>query len=239
MTTLRHLLYFSLRLLREMILYIAFILELMGILITYFTSFKVPVLGLWLFPIIAIYLAAFNIYRKGAADIRIVFLDPKEAEFICSGGHEDICQEFSTALYGHFVNFGPQSGVIENIDSRFGLNGLYDAFVIRRLRIGIHLSPLIAGKASVHQSKERLTDKYKGQIDFPLVLNPGTIQPFTMILKLYINTFNSNEIADFIKWLKEIDVHFRYMARQANGVRNQHSDLIIPAKRKLKKLIEQ
>src|SRR5207253_3357824 len=111
MLVIRHMLYFSLRLFKEAILYMVLALDLAGLLVAYFTTIHLPNWFFWIIPILAIYAASFGIYRKGVADIRIIFLDPQDERFTCYGGYGDLEQAFNVAIHGHLVNFGPQAGV--------------------------------------------------------------------------------------------------------------------------------
>ena len=83
MSLLRQLGYFSLRMLKETVLCILLALDLVGFLLTYFTSLSLPSWLFGLIPVVAIFLASFNIYRQGTADARIVFLDQDNVEYDC------------------------------------------------------------------------------------------------------------------------------------------------------------
>jgi hypothetical protein len=220
----KHLVDFSTKLFKEAILYWVLALDLIGLLTTYFTNFHVPSWIFWALPILAIFLGSFNIYRRGAADIRIIFRDLKAIKFEHTGGHEELTQMFTAIIQGHLVNYGLHAGVLEEISFDVGVNGIYDEFVIKHLNLGIEFSPLLKNtQLSVHSSYKK-----SDEIELPFVINAGFIQPFSLKVVFYINSYIQSEIEKTIAWLKQINFIVRYDVRQHDGVRNHKAGFALP-----------
>jgi hypothetical protein len=224
MLIIKHLIDFSSRLLKETIIYWLLALDLAALLATYFTALHLPSWVFWTIPILAVFWGSFSIYRRGAADIRMVFREHKDVNFELTGGHEDLTQMFTGIIHGHIVNFGAHAGVLEEFSYVAGVNGIYDEFVIGHLRLHIELSPLLKKAPLYPHINFEQTDK----IELPFVVNAGAIQPFSMKIVFAFSSYIQDQIDKTIEWLKEINIRINYSVRQSDGVRNYKSNFSIP-----------
>jgi hypothetical protein len=184
-----------------------------------------PTWLLVIIPIVAIFLAGFNIYRQGTADVRIVFIEEKNPQYDCSNSLGNREYNFTGAVCGHLFNFGPQSGVLEKISYKVGFNGIFDEYILSRMLLACQVSPLLVGK--VDPSEKKYLDK---KIALPLVLKPSDIQPFTLVLDLSISvSLNEESILEILQWLKFINLKVTYVARQSDGVVNKDIKIDISA----------
>lgn len=214
MTIFKQLAYFSSHILRQTILYIFLALDVAGIAITYYSRLQLPTWLLVIIPIVAIFLAGFNIYRQGTADIRIVLIEENDPQYDCRNSVGNRKYNFKGKVSGHLFNFGPQSGVLEKISYKVGFNGIFDEYIISRMLMDCHVSPLFAGE--IDFSKRNYQDK---EIELPLVLKAGDIQPFTLILDLPISVSpNEESVIEVLNWLKFINLQITYTARQSDGI---------------------
>ena len=208
---------FTLRILRQTILYILLALDLIGLVITYNSRIQLPTWLLTIIPIVAIFLAGFNIYRQGTADIRIDLIEEEDPQYYCNNLKGDRQYNFRGKINGHLFNFGSQSGVLETISYKVGFNDIFNEFVISRMFLACNVSPLLAGK--VDPSDNNYVDK---KIELPLVLKSSDILPFTLILDIRILvTPNEEFIWQVLDWLKFINLQITYTARQSDGIVTQ------------------
>jgi hypothetical protein len=192
--------------------------------ITYYSQLQIPNWLLIVIPIIAILLACFNLYRQGTADVRMIFIEKLSPEYICNNSKGSREYNYVGAISGHILNYGPQSGVLEEISYEVGCNDIFDKYLLSRILIVNNLSPLLKGKVELSEKDD--DDKI---IKLPLALKSGDIQPFTLFINFTILvTQNENDVMDILQWLKLININVAYLIRQSDGIFRKKIKLAIP-----------
>jgi hypothetical protein len=217
--------YFLSRILRQAIFYILFALDLLGVAITYYSQLQVPKWLLIVIPITAIFLACFNLYRQGTADVRMVFNEESSPKYICSNSKGSREYNYVGAINGHILNYGPQTGVLEEIEFEVGCNDIFDEYLLSRILIMNNLPHLLRGK--VELSEKEYDEEI---IKLPLVLKSGDIQPFTLFINFKILVAQNEDIViDILQWLKLININIVYLIRQSEGISRKEIKLALPA----------
>ncbi len=221
--------YYSTQLLKESSFLAFFALDVIGLVISYFTNFTVPY---WIFVLIfvlALFFGGFNIYRKGTADIRIEISDQPDSILCIHLTKDDLF--FDLTVSGYLVNFGLQSGILENIETYLWANNIKDDYALSRI-YRYKMFPLHKGKITPQLLHENKYPKLDNLFEFPIALLPGNMEPFTLGLRLRIVTkFTQNKkeaFEDFIEWLDAYELSLCYTVRQNNGSYRRETRLKIP-----------
>ena len=209
----RQLVYFSGRLVKDTLLLVLLGLDLIFMLVTYIASLAVPGWVFAIVPIIAIFLASFNIYRQGTADTRLEITEIPDSysDWGCHASEDGREFRFKAAIHGHMMNFGPQVGIVEKLGAVVGFNGLFDPYVLRRMEYSAYLSRFYKRASEGLEGADQA-------IELPFVLQPGQVQPCSAFLHVSITTEERDEILIELRWLEQIDVKLNYEVRDGSGV---------------------
>lgn len=99
----KNFIFFTKSLFKQSILYIILALDLIGVLITYFSNIDIPTAVLYSVPIIALFLASYKIFQDGIADIKIIFFNETPQEFEAVGGHGNVVKSYSSLANGYIT----------------------------------------------------------------------------------------------------------------------------------------
>jgi len=201
---------FTQRLFKNTFLILLFLLDLVGLLVTYYSPITIPPWVLITILILAIFIGSFDIYRQGTTDISVIFILDNNPPFYWYAeelpNSSDVrVLRFEVAFFGHIVNAGPQVCVVENVDYTFGVNGVYDTFLLHRafLEFGGPLHRIGHEKPPIKPASNTIS---------PLVIQANGLQPFTVVFEFKISQL-SEATLEMLNWLREINVSGRYTFR--------------------------
>ncbi len=221
--------YYSMQILKESSFLVFLALDVIGVLIAYFANFTVPYWVFGLIFVLAVFFGGFNIYRKGTADIRIEISDQPDSLLCVNLTKDELL--YDLAISGYLVNFGLQSGILENIVPYLWANNIKDDYVLSRI-FRYKTFPLHKGKINPQLLHENKYAKSDNHFEFPIALMPGEIEPFTLGIRLRIVTqFTQNKkeaFEDFVEWLDTYELSLCYTVRQSNGSYKRETQVKIP-----------
>jgi hypothetical protein len=194
---------------KNSILWIVLFLDLVGALVTYFTDYNVPNWILLSFPIVAILITGYNIFKNSAPKITVD--KPKEDEFNIDFPYANTYNTINIKFDSYIRNFGLQSGALENIKINFlGVNEIKDEFILRHMDISFNEFLLCKEKNKFMILNIDPNNKYG--FTFPMVLTPDTMIPIYFMVQM---SFPGGE--EVMEWVKRINFELEYKIRDGFG----------------------
>ena len=215
----KNLFHFTVRLFREVSLLLFLLADVIGLILLYWKNIDIPVSVLTVIPIVGLYVASFNIYRKGSADIRISFSDISMTAF-----KKYSRESFVGIISGNVANYGLQTGILQDFNVQLiSINDVDDPFVRNKIGIGVSISPLLPPKNFPSWSPG--SSSHEGQT-LPLVLEPGKTVPLCVNMYLYFSC-SQPEMEEAVEWLESVSIRVTYSVTQSDGHRKESNSFLI------------
>ncbi|MEN6325137.1 MAG: hypothetical protein ABFD18_02855 [Syntrophomonas sp.] len=199
-----------------------FILDIIGLFLSYNINVQVPKWFLYTILQIAFLCGGYSIFRKSSPNITVEAPNKDDINFVFSGGHLDLTQIFTINMKSYFSNYGLQTGSLEYIKVTWvGLNNISDSYVLKNFVIKIgeiyvcnkQPTPLLIMKQPEFEFK------------YPVIIGINTLKPFYIQTDLSFNTYEQEDIDKAIEWLNVINFEIEYKVKDSFGVNSKKSPL--------------
>ncbi len=234
----KNFLFFTRNLFKQSILYIILAIDLIGVIITYFSNINIPNWILYLVPVIAFYLASYKLFKDGIADIKITFFQETPQEFNSHGMHENVVMSYFSLLNGYISNLGPKAGLLKSLNIELlEINGIFDQFVIDQFNFSIHNTTILTGKVPFTWYNKM--DKNTSMLNFPLIINPNEIIHCFFQFSIEFGYFEYDKIIENANWLKTIVFEISYQIVRGDKVESKRFAHIIKMDSLKSKILEE
>lgn len=199
---------------KNVILYIILFLDIVGMVLTYYSSLEIPSWIFFVFPAIAFYLTGYSVFKNSSPSITISLPDEDDINISKSQFNYDILVKTS------ITNYGLKPGSLENVKVNFiGINGIVDNFLLSNLDISVESPEIFKEKPNIFLLPMKRRDY---EYTFPLIVQPDTYQHLYIYIKLNIHRKNEG-LNQAFEWLKHIDFEMKYKYKDSYGSHNRAS----------------
>lgn len=193
---------------KNWVIWITLFISIVGVIITYFTEFKIPQWVLYSLPYLALIFSGFEIFKKSSPKISIK--KPSEKDFELYFDTVDDYSKFNFNLKTYIENYGLQSGSLEGIEVKFkGVNNVTDDFILNSMDIS-------SGNILVTDGPSVFSSAGGKLLGYPMILKPDTLIPIYIYIPIKLSYFSS-KADDKLKWANKFHFELEYKFKDIHG----------------------
>lgn len=189
--------------LKNIIFLLALVLDIIGIVITYYTDFSIPQWIYYAIFMIGFIYSNYKVYIDNAPQLNMASSLLREYPFKTKGG----CTESSCSLmanYNLYINNNSNNvGIIEDIKVSFlGFCNIKDEYILKK--IGISFDGYFISQEEIFSPLEFMKDKHATK--FPIIIEPKQTVKSILILYVTIDEHTRQEYIDTLEWMDDFQL---------------------------------
>jgi hypothetical protein len=203
--------------LKDTLLYVNFLVGLAGVAIVYFTKLDIPYGVFVLFPIIALYISGYKIYKNSAPSITIFPPDKDDTKISYELG-------FEIVMKARITNFSNRSGSLEDINLRYvGVNWLRDKFLINNLMFSVEKPLILKRKPDMLLAMKPYDYKY----NYPQIISANSNEYIYFLVKLYVSASQEEKFKETLEWLEFLEFELEYKYKDNHKTHLKKAEVLV------------
>lgn len=222
----RNFINYIISILKQTILIICFLLDIIGIVIFYYKNFTIPQYFYYILPLIGFFYANYHIYKENLPEINISLSKINNYPLKLNHCADDFI-DFRICYNLYINNSGNNAGIIENIELKLSsFCKIKEEFILNKIEIKFDNFYILEKSNYFKPISSR--DKVK----FPIILKPKETITKSLVLELTIAGKDRNDYINTLKWINNIEFYL-YADTKNNNISSKKKYTIIVDKKEI------
>jgi len=212
--------------LKNTILLICLGLDIIGIIVTYFSNLEIPSYVFYSLLVIGFVFANYRIYIENSPEINISVSPLRQFHFksrACGENRIDLMINYNLFIN----NFGNNVGIVEDIIVELvKFSEIKDKFLLSK--VNVKFSEYFIAEEEIFTPLEFM--KHQKEAKYPIVLEPKKTLNKILILYLEIAGTNREDYLNTLNWLNDFEFDLLVSTRNNNIKKQEKYKIVLPIK---------